>query len=239
MRTSLALVLGLTIGTAFGCATANPQTPELARARVDEEHDVSLFPSDAAVLTDEAVAKILDTTVRLPEKARVALLHVEHGSVVRHWGWGPYWAAMGPAEQQQVTDSVAATLASSPRIRSTGTLPRFLLPEKPTVGHLREAAARTQVDLVLIYRTDCQAYQRSRLFGATQAKAFCSAESALLDVRSGVVPFTTRALRDFTVDQKSGDAGFLETVRKAETAAFTAALDDCALALVKFLGTAP
>lgn len=128
-----------------------------------------------------------------------------------------------------------AALRSSPHIRDAATLPTFLLPEKPTVGHLREAAARTQVDLVLIYRTDCQAYQRSRLFAASQARAFCSAESALLDVRSGVVPFTSRALRDFTVEQQSSDAGFPETVRKAEAQAFIAALEENALAVVAFL----
>ena len=57
--------------------------------------------------------------------------------------------------------------------------------------------------------------------------------------RSGVVPFTTRSLRDFTVDKQSSDAGFLETVRKAEAQAFTSALDGNARALVGFLAQHP
>jgi hypothetical protein len=43
---------------------------------------------------------------------------------------------------------------------------------------------------------------------------------------------------DFSVAQQGSDAGFLETVRKAETQAFTAALEESARALVGFLGTA-
>ncbi len=93
--------------------------------------------------------------------------------------------------------------------------------------------------LVFVYRTDCQAYERYRFWQSNQAKAFCSAESALLDVRSGIVPFTTRSLRDFTVDQRSSDAGFLETVRNAEAAAFTAALEENARALITFLDAKP
>lgn len=219
---------------ALGCTTTQP--PMSARPDpAPEARTVSLFPSDAAILSDEAIASILDTSLRLPDRARIALLHIDHGSVGRFWGWGPFWGAIAPAARQEVTASVTAALRSSPRIRDAATLPTFLLPEKPTVGHLREAAARTQVDLVLIYRTDCQAYQRSRLFAASQARAFCSAESALLDVRSGVVPFTSRALRDFTVEQQSSDAGFPETVRKAEAQAFIAALEENALAVVAFL----
>jgi hypothetical protein len=107
------------------------------------------------------------------------------------------------------------------------------------VGHLREAAARFQADVVFVYRTDCQAYERYRFFQASQAKAFCSAESALLDVRSGIVPFTTRSLRDFTVAEESSDAGFLETVRNAETHAFTAALEENARGLNGFLSRRP
>lgn len=230
MRISLSLVLV----AALGCATSVPRTQEAPAT--PEEQTVSLFPSDAAVLSDEAIAKILDTKVALPRKASVALLHIEHRSAGRFWGWGPYWTALGPTVQQETAAAVSAVLSSSPRIRDAANLPTFLLPEKATVGHLREAAARSQADLVFVYRTDCQAYERYRFFQANQARAFCSAESALFDVRSGIVPFTTRALEEFTVEQRSSDAGFLETVRNAEARAFTDALEVNARALIVFLG---
>jgi hypothetical protein len=229
----------LLLTTALGCATA--QTSRMQEPPVTEEDSqtVSLFPSDAAVLSDEAIAKILDTKVRLPQHVRVALLHIEHRSAGRFWGWGPYWTTIGPSAQQEVAAAVVGVLQGSSRIQHAASLPTFLLPEKATVGHLREAAARFQADIVFVYRTDCQAYERYRFFEANQAKAFCSAESALLDVRSGIVPFTARSLRDFTVDQQNSDAGFLETVRNAEAQAFTAALEENARALVGFLDGRP
>jgi len=231
----LRILVLLLLVAAVGCATS-PGGMRQAANTEEEGRTVSLFPSDAAVLSDEAIAKILDTRVRLPAHLRVALLHIEHRSAGRFWGWGPYWTTLGPSAQQEVAAAVIGALRSSPRVQLASNLPSFLLPEKATVGHLREAAARFQADVVFVYRTDCQAYERYRFFQADQAKAFCSAESALLDVRSGIVPFTTRSLRDFTVTQQGSDAGFLETVRKAEAQAFTAALEENARALVGFLG---
>jgi hypothetical protein len=200
----------------------------------EEERSVSLFPSDAAVLSDEALSRILEASPALPSGAKLALLHVEHRSAARFWGFGPYLTAIAPATHQSLTDTVASALRSSERVGQAADLPSFLLPEKPVVGQLREAAARFQADAVFLYRTDCQAYSRYRFLRSNQVKAFCMAESVLLDVRSGLVPFTGRALRDFTVDQ-SYRKDFSETVREAETLAFTAALEDNALQLVRQL----
>lgn len=232
------ILMLLLLAAAVGCAGPPGATSRMQEGAVTEEEGqaVSLFPGDAEILSDEAIAKILDTKVRLPPRLRIALLHIEHRSAGRFWGWGPYWTTIGPSAQQEVAAAVSGVLRGAPRVQHASNLPTFLLPEKATVGHLREAAARFQADVVFVYRTDCQAYERYRFFQAAQAKAFCSAESALLDVRSGIVPFTARSLRDFTVTQESSDAGFLETVRKAETQAFTAALEENAQGLVGFLG---
>ena len=229
------LIGSILLLAALGCAGPAPRAAGEGPGAPADAQPISLFPSDAEVLSDEAITKILDAKARLPQRLRVALLHIEHRSAGRFWGWGPDWTALGPSAQQQVSTALIRVLQDSPRVRSASSLPTFLLPEKPTVGHLREAAARFQADALLIYRTDCQAYERNRIFHATEAKAFCSAEAALLDVRSGIVPFTTRTLRDFTVAEQSSDAGFLETVRNAETQAFTAALEENARALVAFL----
>src|SRR5262245_57950455 len=219
----------------LACTPIQPVS-RLAEAPLQEDKGVSLFPSDAAILPDDGINKILEAKVRLPQHLRLALIHIEHRSMGRFWGWGPYWTAVGPSAQQEVAAAVIGVLRTSPRIENADNLPTFLLPEKPTVGHLREAAARFQADAVFVYRTDCQGYERTRFFQADQAKAFCSAEAALLDVRSGLVPFTARSLDDFTVTHESSDASFLETVRKAELRAFVAALEDDAKALVRYLG---
>jgi hypothetical protein len=217
----------------FGCSTA-PGLPMTLAPSAAEQASVSLFPADAAVLPDEGIARILEASPRLPDRFQVVLLHIEHRSAGRFWGFDRFWMAILPATHQGLTDKVAAALGTSGRIAGSTDLPTFLLPEKPAAGQLREAAARFQADGVFVYRTDCQAYPRYRFWRNDQVKAFCQAEAVLLDVRSGLVPFTGRALRDFTVDL-SYAKDFSETLREAETAAFSGALEDTALQLVRRL----
>ena len=84
--------------TWVGCATGPVMPP--ATAPPAEEASVSLFPSDAAVLAEEAISHILDAAPRLPERSRIALLHIDHRSAGRFWGFGPYWTTIAPATQQ-------------------------------------------------------------------------------------------------------------------------------------------
>ena len=232
-------LLAVSVGLA-ACTNTPVAAPSVAaQEEVVLDAPVSLFPSDAEILSDEAIARILDVSDRLPGSVRVALLHIEHRSAGRFWGVGPFWTAIGPSAQQALTTSLATRLEASPRVARVSNLPTFLLPERAAVGHLREAGARYRADAILIYRTDCQAYERHRAFRASRAKAFCSAESVLLDVRTGVVSYATRSLRDFEVPQQSADSSFLETVRNAETQAFTAALEENAKSVVAYLGGTP
>ncbi|HVH04911.1 MAG TPA: hypothetical protein VNE71_02795 [Myxococcota bacterium] len=242
MRLARLAALALPV-TLAACSTPAPvAAPPGASAAAEEvalDAPISLFPGDAEILSDDAIARILDAPDRLPKSVRLALLHIEHRSASRFWGWGPFWTTIGPSAQQALTTAIAGRLEASPRVSTVALLPTFLLPERPGVGHLREAGARFRADAILVYRTDCQAYERHRAFRVSRAKAFCSAETALLDVRTGIVDYATRSLRDFEVPQQSSDANFLETVRNAETQAYTAALEENAKSVVGYFGEAP
>ena len=221
-----AIRIGLSILLlSLGCATEGAVSGQpLHREPTIEEGISSLFPGDAEVLSDEQIRHILESIPALPTPARLALVHLQHQSAARFWGYGPYWAALRPGTRQQLATELGATLSASAAVSAASPLPTFLLPERPSVAHLREAAARYQADAVFIFRSDCQAYERYRLFQTPQAKAFCSVEAALLDIRTGLVPFTSQVLEDFSVRQSRADANMIETVRRAETAALQSAL---------------
>lgn len=230
----VALLLSLSAcgtGGATGIRSSGPGALDV------QDLSTSLFPSDSEVLSDEQIIAVLEARAALPPKVKLTLLHLQHQSATRFWGYGPYWAALLPGTRQELASKLIAGVAESPRVAEAAFLPGFLLPEKPSVGHLREAAARFQADGVLLYETDCQAYENYRFLRATQAKAFCRVEVALLDVRTGIVPFTHEVLRDFTVEEQSSDANLLETVRRAEAEALAQSLSDSALALVAWFGT--
>lgn len=119
-----------------------------------------------------------------------------------------------------------SALQSSQRLTRVSWLPSLLIPEKMTVPLLREAAARFQADLLLVYRSPCQRFQDYRLFGTDKAKTYCVAEGILLDVRTGVIPFSTATTQEARVEEKKAgeDISFYETMQKAEAQATAQAL---------------
>jgi hypothetical protein len=114
-------------------------------------------------------------------------------------------------------------------------LPAFLYGATPTIARLREAAARQQADLLFMFSTDCDLHQAYHAFSADEARALCHADSALLDVRTGLVPFVSRAEETITLSEADDEFSIEETIRRAETRGVDAAMRTNAEALVRFL----
>jgi hypothetical protein len=193
------------------------------------DSDASLFSGDAAVLSDEAINTILNYKYTPPALSRIALM--PFGREV----WS-LWSEELSLASDEMKAGVVDRLKASPRIYDASYLPSILIPEKRTVPHLREAAARYQADLMIVYRSFCRSFERYRIFAADRSKAYCGVESVLLDTRTGLVPFTTTATRSFDVVQNQTDTNFEETRLKAQLRATSDALSDVSAEIVNFLG---
>ncbi len=104
-------------------------------------------------------------------------------------------------------------------------VPSLLTPEKQTVPYLREAAARYQADLLLVFRAYANAYQKERFLRPDQIRSYCMVEALLLDTRTGIVPFTATAREEYTTTKGKDDLSIGETHKKAELTALRKALD--------------
>ena len=189
----------------------------------------SLFPSDSETLSDADIARVLDAKLKLPAQIRIGLLNLGH-----HSSYSYYYSS---SPQSAISFQLSDALKKSPRIFDASYLPSFLIPPKKTIGRLREAAARYQADLLFIYTTDCQQYDRFNFFESDESKVYCTAESALLDTRTGIVPFTSTSLESYSTEKDKSDLNFRETIRRAEQKAIEAALIENANNLVQFLAT--
>jgi hypothetical protein len=106
-------------------------------------------------------------------------------------------------------------------------MPTLLIPEKRTVPYLREAAARFQADLLLSYTTRIQTFEQTRLIGADGVKAACLLEPVLLDVRTGIVVYSSRNSETIATRKTPGDFNFSETVGKAQSDAQSSTREAC------------
>ena len=152
-----------------------PPPPETILGSESNGTQYSLFKGDQAVLSDQDIGKVLNTRLSLADRHRMAILSL----APTNW-----WSADLADMEAKNFDAMLQALKADPQLTDVRLLPSLLVPEKRTVPYLREAAARIQADLLFVYTTRIQTFNRSRFLKPNEVHAQCVAESVLLDVRN-------------------------------------------------------
>ena len=200
--------------------------------RNQERLHQSLFPGDTSTLSNEAIERVLNGKVALPEHCRLGVISL--GAQQR---WSHPSERLVALDRQAVSGFVAK-LGKADRIDDVLLMPALLVPQKPTVPKLREMAARCQADMVFIYTVGHESYRRSKFLTADQMHGYCHVEGVLLDTRTGIVALTASSVQDFVTKESREDMDFSETIRRSEIEATSLALEEIAVKLVSFLNAA-
>jgi hypothetical protein len=213
-----------------GCGRVSSNGP--SPGAVDPvDRNRSLIATDAAVLSDQDIDRILTARVEVPGKMRVAVLYLSHDRS-REWrrqrdfSEDTFRYALNPVLR----------LLENDRVFDVSFLPSFLLPDQKSIPLIREAAARYQADWVLIVKTETRDYEKDRVLGKDEARAYCEAECAVLDVRTGTIPYTSVAQGEATVHKIDGEYSLSETSLRAEGKAVEQAMMENVSGLLDFLG---
>jgi hypothetical protein len=225
-----------------GCAsTPQALTPTMATANYAAKEPIatSLFPSDQAVMSDDAIGRILSSKLELPTRAKVALMKFPDVEGSRYYGRS-YWRDEEYLKlQQSQVDTLTQALMASDQIIEVTPLPSLMTPSRVTIPILREAAVRMQADLLLVFRVGSDTYSQYRAFAKDKAKAYSTCELVMLDVRTGLVPFTRVVSRERLELKQTADIDLSETIRRAEQTSAAETLKAAAQDLVGFMKSVP
>ncbi len=234
-RAVVALTLLLPLLIASGCAkkmSAPPPPPPPPDFSIIGESDnrlqESLFKGDQAVLSNQDIDRILTARITLEDRHRLAVLRLDARNT---------WIQEIANLEARNSEQFLASIGKSPQFTQIRFMPTLLIPERRTTPYLREAAARFQADLLLIYGTRVRTFRRDRIIGTDEVSAEAVVESVLLDVRTGIVIHTTQATESISAKKTPGDLNFSQTVAKAQTEATGKALLKLADAVVAFVDT--
>ena len=236
LRDIIAGLATLTLAaTLAGCGGVSTYGPPPAATDQLVEGAPSLIPTDAGLLSDAEIARILTTRVEIPVRMRVAVIYLEHRSQPLHSG---RWSGGSGAPHDDLRLAVTSVLKlrKSDRVVDVSYLPSFLLPQEKTVPLIREAAARYQADWVLVFASRSLPRERDRLLGDDEARVTTLVECAVLDVRTGTIPFTSTAVRERTEKKRDDDYSLADTRLRAEMRAIDAAMGENVDNLLRFLG---
>jgi hypothetical protein len=222
-----------------GCAPAPSlmYTPEYQERPQLQQ---SLFGLDQALLSDEALNTILTSKLVLPETMKVAVMRYSGQSSAqqtryyRYYGW--YEEEYLKINQEYI-DSLVQNILISDRVMEATPMPNLITPQNPSISVLREAAVRLQADVLVVFDVQSDIYQKYKIFGKDEAKAYSTCEAVMLDVRTGLIPFTTIVTRDFLAKKSDSDANFRETEKRAIRTAVLQGLGEIGEQIKTFLNS--
>lgn len=228
-----------------GCSTGKWMTSGKLAPPYTEEPilTTSLFASDQSVLDDDAINAILTGRIVIPSNAKIAIIKFPSPQEQRRFGYyysSLYWQSEEYQNaQERFYETLETPLLQSDRTSEVVLLPSLLVPEKASIPILREAAVRTQADLLLVYMTNSNYYEKYRIFKSNKIKAYCTCEAVLLDIRTGIIPFTYIVTETFEGQKEKEDMDDWEMRQRAENEATVKALAEMSNKLVAFLESLP
>lgn len=233
----LMIKIGFLILTAiiFASCTTTKQissSSEYNNVNNDPPISRSLFDDKSSSISEENIKKILDGNYNLPHNLRVAFVKLESSQNQRRYYWSDEQYLKS---QQQYVDLFNEKFKSSNRVKSISTIPDILISKNPTFTSIRESAVRTQSDIVVIYSINSDIYSQYKLFSKTSIKAFATTQLIILDVRTGLVPFTTIVTKDFQDKKNETDLNESEASNRIKNQAVLLTIDEIGKQIIEFL----
>lgn len=238
---SCCVIFILVSGTGYSMAAK--ETAQITSVEYQERPalESSLFRSDKEILGEEAIQRILSSKLKIPDIISVALYRVQGSQqqAIRYYGYG-YWRSEEYLKvQQSFIATITDEISKSDRVLEVVCLPSLLTPKEPTVSVIRETSVRLQADMVMVFSLNSDVYEKYRMFQTDQAKAYCTCEGFLLDVRTGIIPFSRIVTTEYMATREKSDANFNETMARAEREAALLSLRSLGEQTVEFLSQIP
>jgi hypothetical protein len=201
----------------------------------------SLFKSDQDVLSDEAISKILSSKFELPQKVAIALMKFrsDDAKAIYYYGYNYMRSEDYLKNQQNIIDTLSDVIYKSNRVLEVTLFPDILTPIEPTISVIREAAIRLQADVVLVFIIHSDIYHKARALAPDEVKAYSTCEAFLLDIRTGLIPFTKIITEEVITKKQRTDTNIKETTLRAENEAILKSLDILGDSVNEFLAIAP
>jgi hypothetical protein len=190
----------------------------------------SLFNDKSASITEENIQKILDGSVKIPEKLRVAVIRLDQQEKRYYW-YNEEYQKMN----QAYMDLLTGQLKKSGRVTKASSVPDLLITKPLTYTSIREASVRMQSDVAVIFTITTDTYSKNKFFSKTDFKCFANTQLVILDVRTGLILFTSVVTKDAIGQKKENELDKSEALKRIQHEAALLTLDEISQRINEFL----
>jgi hypothetical protein len=195
----------------------------------------SLFNDKVSTISEENIQTILNGTYKLPEKLRVAIVRLDPPAHLKRYSLYFISDEQYLKTQQSYLDLFANKFKQSTRITKFNIIPDLLISKTPSFTNIREAAVRLQADVVVVYAITSDIYSNYKLFSKPDIKAFATTQLIMLDVRTGLIPFSTTVTREYLSQKKKEELDYAEASNRIKNEAVLATINDIGQKITEFL----
>lgn len=195
----------------------------------------SLFNDKAATISEESIRRILDGSYSLPRKLRIAIIKLNTSTSRTRSYYSFYNDEQYLKTQQSYLDLFSAKFKASQRVEKVALIPDMLVATPHSFTSLREAAVRMQADVVVVYAINSDIYARYKMFAKTDIKAFATTQLVVIDVRTGLVPFSAIVTKDALSQRKEGETGESEARARIQNDAVLLTIEEIGKQITDFL----
>ncbi|HXH32703.1 MAG TPA: hypothetical protein VNJ01_18030 [Bacteriovoracaceae bacterium] len=220
--TLVALLLFAVSCASMKSAKDHVQTPEYQqRPKITQ----SYYQTGEDSFSEAQVKTLLSQKLDLPGSLKIAVANLGHESKLTTILLQEVRSQQGVVVKDSMVAAFESIKGPMKRIKDLSVIPEILMPTAPDLKNLRDVAAIMQADLVLILKTRSITDSKFHLLKKNESKASATMEAILLDVRSGVIPFTSVATRSAHV-KKEKDFSNEELYLRATLEAHGKALEE-------------
>ncbi len=232
MKQKFLLIAGITFLTSCYTTRSLSNGPTTGYSGGDTLITQSLFNDKASSISEYNIQKILDGTYKLPQKLRVAIVRLEDPTQYKRYYWSDEQYLK---TQQSYLDLFSEKFRQSPRVTSLSIIPNLLISRSPSFTNIREAAVRMQADMVVVYSITSDIYSKYKLFSKADIKAFATTQLVLLDIRTGLIPFSAIATKDVLSQKTKEELDNAEAGSRIQNEAVLLTINDIGQKIAEFL----
>jgi hypothetical protein len=194
----------------------------------------SLYNDKASTISEEGIQKILAGNYKLPTQLRVAIVKLESAGPGRNYHY--YWNDEEYLKtQQNYLDVFSEKIRQSLRVSKVSVIPDLLISKTPTFTAIREAAVRMQADIVVVYSITSDIYSKYKLLSKSDIKAYATTQAIVLDVKTGLIPFSAIVTKDYLSKRRKEELADAEARNRTQHEAVLLTIFDIGQKLSEFL----
>ena len=165
----------------------------------------AFFKNEGQNYSETQIKDLLEKKINLNKPLKIAVVKLGHEIQQTYMSGVTENRQLQQTATKENVKAFKSIMNQASRIKDISFVPNFMMPEEPSIRNLRDVAALMQANLLLVILSQTDADFDFHFHKKNEAKAQATLESIIVDVKTGVIPFTSIATGTALLNKDDSD----------------------------------